>query len=240
MVTALFAAGCVTKPLPDPNDLRIPAHISASQALQRLRAANELLQARQQAGTMTPPRSKQLIVLYAKDVAAAMDEKTMKPTDAWIFGAVYRSAGDWSQAKSAYEKAVQAATSEERRISDTLRLAEACVHMGEVERAIKLAHSTFDATPQGKPPILPAVLLEIAPQAIGGNFNEQLAELLVGAVDQHEQAVVDPRFRPGQAFEYAKPFHIKRALRLAIALYQGAGQTERARQIQERLNAIPR
>lgn len=142
---------------------------------------------------------------------------------AWKYGEVFRAANMWPEAKRVFEIAVKAAPpNEDRRVNDTLRLAQCEAKLGQVSKAIELAYSTFDAPPGNKPPILFAVYLEIVPAAQGQGYDRELARLIRGAVEQSRAAIVVPSSSGGRDFLQTREYHINRALELALSLENGA------------------
>lgn len=215
--TLTLSLGCATPPVPNPNSTFIPQNLSPGQALNLLRRANVLFQARIRTGTLQRADLDQLNQLYAQDIAQALDIRKMQLADAWTFGEVYRSARDWGQARIAFERAVQN-NSHERWVVDRLRLAESLAWLGEQDSAIRWVESTFVARPEAKAPILPAVLYEIAPPLATNGPNSAVADLLLQAIDQHRQAVVNPTTPAGQDFLAARSHHIRRAEKFARAV----------------------
>ncbi|MFX4369950.1 hypothetical protein ABTA37_19670, partial [Acinetobacter baumannii] len=76
---------------------------------------------------------------------------------------------------------------------DRLRLARAQANLGEIDAAVATVRSTFSiAVDFERPPILPAVSLEIAPEGAGKGHDEELGDLVLAAIDQCKRATAPP------------------------------------------------
>lgn len=165
-------------------------------------------------------------------------ERTLEPVvpeqvpdgECWQFGDAYRLRGDWEQATKLYERAVKAAHTEDRKVNDSLRLARALAHAGRHEEAIAMARSTFDASETNKAPILMAVLYEIVPEAGSNAPKKDYAVLLLDAIAQHRQTVVDAGSPEGAAFLETRSVHIRKAYVAAANLLMESGDRQAARE----------
>ncbi len=222
--------GCQTATLPDPNE---PADTQAMSGEVLLRNINELrktVEERLAQGDITPPEAERLFQDRVQAMLAAVDLQKVPEREFWKYGDAFRQGDDWEKAREFYERAVKVAETDDRRINDTLRLARAEAHLGNVDRAIELSRSTFDAPPQEKAPILMAVLYEVVPSGEGKDKDAQLARLLRDAIGQHMATTVDPDSAPGKAFLLARPRHVENAWGTVARLFAKAGDQEAARQ----------
>lgn len=182
-------------------------------------------------GEITDEDGKKLLQESAQKLLHAVKIEKINPVEAWQYGDVFRTAKDWELARVAYKIAIRYASkskNEDRRINDTLRLAEAEANLGQVEKAIELARQTFLSRPQEKAPILLSVLYEIVPGGRGKGHDAEFAKLLEDAVLEHEQVIVNPDTEAGKAFLAARNFHLMRAWDMIVKLYRDAGLHEEA------------
>lgn len=220
--------GCQTSTYPNPNAaMRIRK--DPERMKRNLMDSRERLNERIAQGEVTPEDRDRLLREEAQDYAELIPLDEIAPEDAWHYGDVYRDAGDWESAYRLYDVARQVAVTEDRRVNDNLRFARAAAHLGNLDEALEAAGSTFSAPPEEKAPILPGILLEVVPAARDKGRNVELAELLEGAIEQHRLTSVDPSSDAGQAFLIARPHHMRRAWSTVVALYDRAGESQRAR-----------
>lgn len=179
-------------------------------------------------GEITQKKADQYMAEEAAKLVAHIKIKDVPKGLAWQYADVFRTAKDWNHAKEAYEIAVKTAKNEDRRINDTLRLAQCTAATGDVKGAISLAKTVMNAKPVDSAPILPAVYLEIVPAARGQGCDLALAELILQAIKKHKETVVDKTSSTGQQFLFARSYHISRAIQLAYDLYMEVGQKEKA------------
>jgi len=144
-----------------------------------------------------------------------------------------RSGGDAEQFLDLAVKNAEEAKNEDRRVNDLMRLAHVQVMQGKVKEGIATARRAFNTPDEGAAPILPATLLEIAPNAVGKGQDPEVAKLLLDAIACHERTKVDGTSEAGAAFMQAKPFHIQRAFLFAERLYRQAGMTKEVEQVQQ-------
>lgn len=233
----VLVSGCGSKPPPDPND---PAKVGILQpeVLQRnLHWASDMVNERVANGEISEGEAKQYLTKYADGLVDKIDFKLMQPEKAWAYAEVFRTAKRWELAKRSLEIAVEHAKktgNEDRRVNDSLRLAQAMAELGERKEAIVLARSVFDAPDQDKAPILLAVIYEIAPALQGHGLDVEVAKLIEDAIEQHTLVVIDPESEAGKAFLTAKWFHIRMAWERVMGLYQAAGRDDLMEEAKQR------
>lgn len=223
---------------PDPNDPNQVGLVDADVLERNLRVANDFLLGRFVKNEIDDEERGQLLSAYARELTAHIDLSAVQANDAWRYADLYRTAKQWDKAEPMFEKAVEWATrtkNEDRRINDTLRLAQSKAHLGKVKDAIVLARGLFDVEPKNKPPLLLAIRLEIVPAGQGKGYDLELAKLVEDAIPQHMQAVVDPRTGAGHAFLIARPHHVAQAWQLARKLYQSGGRPDLAQSLPDRM-----
>lgn len=237
LLLAGCALGCKTGVYPDPNE---PAkgYAATPDILQRnLSSISDSLLAKRVKGYITTQQYKNLLAKAADELVTDMDLEHVAPADAWRYAEVLRAGRNWKAAERMLEVAVKAARAEkneDRRINDTLRLAEVKAYMGEYDASIETANSVMDAAPADSAPILPAILYEIAPVLKGHDRDDKTAMLLESAADKHLKTVVDGSSDAGKDFIAARPFHVRKAYGLAADLYGDAGDKAGRERILER------
>jgi tetratricopeptide (TPR) repeat protein len=179
---------------------------------------------------LTQEQKDKYLRTYLSDTLSKIKWESIPADEAWKFGDAYRKVRDWQEAYRLYKAAVAAATDEDRRVNDRLRIAQASAALDKVDEAMTWVRSTFDARPTGKAPILFSVLYEVVPNAQGKGRDKELAELLESAIAQAMQTVVDAKTPAGRDFLIAREVHVRRAWLTVIKLYQDAGEVERARE----------
>lgn len=230
LVFAALVAGCKSGTLPDPNEPPANQQVSGDVLLRNVGEVMQVLDQRIQRGEITPAEREQVLHREVKKLLAKVDLKKVPDKQAWQFGDAYRVAGDWETARGLYQKAVDKATTADRKINDTLRLARVEAHFGKVDSAIKLSRSTFTAQPRDKAPILLAILYEVVPEAEGKGKDKELAQLLEDAIAQHKATIVNPANDAGRAFLLARAAHVHNAWIRVARLYQGVGMEKEARE----------
>lgn len=228
VVAAVAACGCQAPTIPDPNDPEDVGLVTPDVLKTNLAYLYQFLADRVGRGEITQKKADQYMAEEAGKMVAHIDIKKVPKGLVWQYADIYRTARNWKKAREAYLIAVKNAKDEDRRINDTLRLAQCTAAEGDVPEAIRLAKSVMNAKPVDSAPILPAVYLEIVPMAEGKGHDGELADLIVQAVKKHKATVVDPKKEAGQAFLMARSYHIRKALQLAYDLYMAAGKTEKA------------
>ena len=232
LVLAMLS-GCKTAVLPDPNDPADVGQLSPETVRRNLMWANAMLIEREHAGEITPYESRDFIAKRATELVGSLDITKVNPSDAWEYGEIFMTAKEWKGAKTFLEQAVKAAKNEDRRVNDSLRLAQVDARLGDYADALKLARSTFNVPERDGAPVLPAVYLEIAPVLRGHGADAELAQLIVDAVAVHKRVIVDPALPAGQAFMIARHHHILRSLELAMELFKNANRPDKVQAIQK-------
>lgn len=230
----VLAIGCRAATTPDPNDPNVATAHRAEVLHRNLHWASDAANARVYRGEISSNKAKDLVAEYASELTSKVKISQVHPDDAWIYGDLFLTAKNWDMAKQALTIAVAHAKDEDRRVNDSLRLAQAYGMLNDVPKAIALAKTTFSAPPTEKAPILPAILLTVVPAARGKGHDEELARLLEGAIKQHELTIVDPKLAPGKAFLMARPVHIAHAWDTVVQLYNASGHADEAEAAQAR------
>lgn len=229
--------GCKTGVLPDPNDPSDVGVLSPDTVRKNLFWANSMLIEREHNGEITPAQSRDFIAKRARELLSALDITKVNKDDAWEYGEIFMTAKEWKGAKVFLEQAVKGAKNEDRRVNDSLRLAQVDARLGDYASAIKLARSTLNAPDTDGAPVLPSVYLELAPIVRGHGLDVELAQLVVDAVAVHKRVKVDPNLDAGKAFLFARRHHILHALQLAIDLDKNANRLDLAQAAQKQFDA---
>jgi hypothetical protein len=236
LLLLFVAAGCQAPSIPDPNDPANAgpnlAHVVQADLKSVNDAANRMVVDQQ----ITPDQAKVLINQYEAGLCRGLDITKVSPEDAYIFGQIFLDAKDWEDARKVLTVAVKAAKTEDRRINDTLRLAQVYAELGDIDKAIEVARFTYTTNGNDKAPILPGVLFGVVPAGQGKGKDAELAKLLEDAIRQHEQVVINPSLESGKLFLSAKPILISRAWREVIRLYEASGHpnlADKARQSEQ-------
>jgi tetratricopeptide (TPR) repeat protein len=220
--------GCQAPSIPDPNDPSIPGPKQSKVLQNSLVWASDAANERVIKGQISQQQAKELVSSYALGLTKDINLKTIPKDEAYLFGNIFLTACQWEKAKEVLEVAVKNATNEDRRVNDSLRLAEAYAQLGQVQKAIEVAKSTFSTDRNDKAPILPAVLYKIVPAGQGKGSDEQLADLLKASIYEHEQNVVNPSTEAGKMFLLARPAHVRRAWSMVVTLYNNANRPDLA------------
>ena len=227
LVASLAFAGCQFGQLP--NQKNVEARVEGPEALQkRLGRARSTVDDRILRGQLSRTEGDEILREYVVRLLEDVDVKTVSPDEAWMYGDLFRQIPDWQATYDLYSVAVEHAGSEDRRVNDSLRLAEATAELGDVEEGIRLVRSTFDASAGGKGPILMATLYEFLPAARQQGMEIQLAKLLEAAIDQHLMTVVDPSEDAGRRFLISREHHVSEAWSQIILLYYAVDEEEEA------------
>lgn len=224
----LGVAGCQTGTIPDPNATGPGISMEPEVMRRNLADAYVMLSEREAQGQITAVQRELLLAKIAREMIAEVDVQKENPLHAWQYGEVYRTAKDWPKAQLAYEIAMRHDQGEQRRIFDSMRLAESLAHQGKVKRAIDAARSVFDTPNKFADGVLLPVYLEIIPAARKYGSDVELAKLLEEAIHVHVRAIVDPSQASGQAFMAARAHHIDNAWRLVDELYTAADRPDLA------------
>lgn len=194
---------------PNPNDLSsVPADRRVEIANRRLEAAESTLQYKVETKEIDDDRRNALIRELADDMLTKLDPEVIPDKNQWMYASLLRVTNRWKEAEVALKKAVQAAKTSDRRVNDTLKLAQAQAKNNEVAEALVSANSVMNATDIESAPILPAVLYEVVPAAEGKGHDRELAELLEKAIECHRRVKINPSTDEGKAFLIARSHHI--------------------------------
>ena len=198
---------------PNPNDLASvqPEH-RVEIANKRLEAAETTLQYKVGVShEISDGRRNQLIQELAEDMLKSVDPKVIPESDLWMYAALLRVTNRWAEAETALVAAVKVAKTEDRRVNDTLKLAQAQAKNAKVTEAISTANSVLNVADGDAAPVLPAILYEVVPAAQGKGHDKDLADLLVKAIDCHRRVKVDLNSDAGKLFVAASRHHIDMA-----------------------------
>lgn len=232
----ICAVGCHTGTLEDPNDVPTAGPDTADVIMRQLTVASDSLNARRERGEIGERRYRALITNIARDYVSQAKDTTLNNKNARTWAQIYKTARDWKKAEEAFVIAVKVdkdASKEDFNalglwVGDTMELAGAQAHLGNVHEAVETARSVFSAPPKAKVPILTSVLYDVVPVSIGHGADLELAKLLEDAIKQHEEVIVDPSTDGGRNFLLARPHHIQRAWEEAQLLYETAGRHDLA------------
>lgn len=224
----VMLAGCQSGTFPDPND---PADVGTLQPevlMNNLKGASQNLNERKAKGEIDDKAYKRYISEYARKLLASVKIESVPPERYWEYAEVYRTAELWPETEVWARRAVKAAKNQDRRVNDSLHLAQALANLNRVPEAIQVARSVFDTPPNEKAPIITAVLLELVPAASGKGSDIEVAKLLEDAIQQAHQTVVDGNSEAGKMYLMARPHHVNNAWHTVINLYRMAGRDDLA------------
>jgi tetratricopeptide (TPR) repeat protein len=187
------------------------------------------LDARRNNGELTESERAAHLQEYLDRVLEGASVEAVPTRWAWQYGDAFRLRGDWDAAGELYQRSLESADTEDRRVNDSLRLARVRAHQGKHEEALRLVRATFDAPDEDKGPILMAVAYEIVPEGRASGPKLEYARLLAEAVGQHQATVVAAATPSGRAFLEARPAHVRRAYMIAAELAMAAGDRAAAR-----------
>ncbi len=224
-------SGCHFGTFPDPNDPSLAGDAQPEVLRRQVKGASDALFARRVSGEITDQQYQDLLAKYTDELLKSTEVESVDPSKAWEYGEVYRTARKWKEAEVLYRAAVKAATDDDRRVNDSLFLAEALAQEGKVEEAVTTARTTFNAAPTYKAPILYAVLYQIVPGGQNKGKDAELAHLLEDAIRQSDLVEVDATTESGKAFKFALPHHQHNARELAAKLYLGVGKAVDAERV---------
>ncbi len=199
---------------PNPNDLiAIRSELRVEIAYKRLEAAETTLQFKVDSKEIDDNRRNELIGDLASDMLKSIEQNTVPEPDQWKYAALLRVTNQWPATEVALKRAVVVAATQERKINDSLKLAQAEAQNGEIDEALATATSVLNAGDKDAAPILPAVLYEIVPAVEGKGRDKELTELLTKAIECHKRVKIDSTTESGRAFLIARMYHINRATR---------------------------
>lgn len=233
----LLALGCKFGQIKNAND--VEADSFNGEAIQKeVGQVDGVLNERIAKGEIDPEQKKQILQDFVREQLGAVVPSEVPDKQAWRYGDLYRMIEDWKTMDQLYTRAVETASTEDRRVNDTLRLAEAKARQGDVEKGIELVRSTFTAAPGDKAPILMATLYEFAPAALGQDHDLEVAQLLEDAMAQHLMTYVDPTTDVGKAFLNARSHHINAGWDVVLRIYNQLGDQAAMRAAIERADKM--
>jgi hypothetical protein len=235
---ALCLVGCRFGQLPDPNKAEPSAKFDGEALQKSVRAADETLTERLVRGEISEGTKREMLHDFIREQIGEIDLNAIPKDQVWRFADVYRQLEDWKTTEVLYSRAVDNAKDEDRRVNDTLRLAEVKARLGDVPKGLELVRSTFDVKPEGKAPILLAVLYEFAPAALGQGHDLEVARVLEDSTAQHLLTIVDPSSEAGQRFLEARAHHLSRAWEIIVRIYRGTGDEAQFRSAIERSDSM--
>jgi tetratricopeptide (TPR) repeat protein len=240
--------GCRAKAPPDPND---PAQVGIMrpEVLQNnLRWASEMINDRVARAEITEEEGEEYLRKYADELVAKINFDKAPSMHAWRYGEIFRAARRWDLAEPVLEKAVEYARkggNQDRRVNDSLRLAQTYAELGKPEKAIEMARSVYDAPETDKAPILYSVLYEVVPAI--RNHAEKIsnpqererilvdsARMTEAAIGQHLSVIVNPKEEAGAKFLATKWHHVRKGWEMVFELYRDAGREDLAQEAQTR------
>jgi hypothetical protein len=227
----LAAWGCESKLLPDPNDPKMVGVLQPDILDRDMGDYSDQLLMRMGRGEITPDQYHDLLAKAASHYLGDSSILKVDPPQAWRYAHVMMTARRWNEAQELLKIAVEWAKqekNEDRRINDSLRLAEVDANLNQIPEAIEMTKSTFNAKPVDSAPILYGVLYSIVPAARGKGHDIELAQLLDQAVTIHMHTVVNRATKEGRDFEFRRADHISLALTLESELYTIAGKKDLA------------
>jgi hypothetical protein len=243
LIAALSIVGCQTGVLPNPNEPTTKEEASPEILKRNLGTISDGLMEKRMKGSIDEQQYRDLLAKAADELVDELDLEHVDPEEAWQYAEILRAGRDWKPAKRLLVLAVKearAVKNEDRRVNDSLRLAEAEAHLGEYEASLRDANSVMDAKPVDSAPILPAVLLEIAPVLAEHGHNLEVAKLLETAARKHLLTTVDGSTRAGKDFIMARPYHVRRAYIMAADLYERSGKPEDKERMLENVARVAR
>ncbi len=201
---------------PDPNDPEEVGMMKATVMRRNLKQASDAANARVGKGQMSQTEAKDKVSATAETLLNDLKPDNIPDSDLWEYGEVLWTAKEWERAIPVLEKALTVASEskdEDRRINDTLRLAQCYVGNGDIPKGIETVRKTFDVGPTGSAPILPSLVFEFVPMAQGKGFDPDLVKLLQDAIPIFAKTEVDESTQPGRDFIIARPAIIREAER---------------------------
>jgi hypothetical protein len=221
-IVVIFAAFVIAirnvSPLPDPNDPNEVGVLKPTVLRRNLKWASDAANFRVDQGQMTETDAKGKVQESAEVLLKDIRVDKIPDEDLWEYGEVLWTAHEWAKATPVLEKAVKVAKIEDRRINDSLRLAQCYAGQGDVVKALAMARSTLNAGPKDSAPLMPSILFELAPMLKGKGHDAELAKLIEDTVPVYDKTEVDPSTQPGRDFLFARPHLVKKALDLVDEL----------------------
>jgi tetratricopeptide (TPR) repeat protein len=215
---AAFVAIRNTSAPPDPNDPNEVGVLQPTVMRRNLKHASDAANERVGKGQMSASEAKEKVSESAEQILKNLKIDQIPDKDLWEYGEVLWTAKEWETAIPVLEKAVQVATTEDRRINDSLRLAKCYAAVNKVNKALEIARSTLNAKPEDSAPLMLALTKELAPVAKGKGKDKELAQLIEDAIPVYQKTEVDQTTEEGKNFLLARPFHISEAWKLIAEL----------------------
>lgn len=199
---------------PDPNDPNDVGTLQPQVMRRNLKRASDVANNRVDSGEISEKEAKDFVSDEAETILKNLKAETAPEGDLWEYGEVLITAKEYRKAIPVLEKAVEVAKTEDRRINDSLRLAQCYAAIQEIDKAIATTRKTFNAGPKDSAPLLLAINKDIVPLAKGHGKDEELAKLIEDAIPIYEKTEVDPATEAGRNFLIARPFHVREAKKL--------------------------
>jgi uncharacterized protein HemY len=140
----LVLAGC--KQYPNPNDLStVSVEDRVEVSYKWMQNVVNKLDDKVTLREISDEEREQYIAKYAEEVMPQISADRVPPTDMWMYGDLLRITGRWKEAEEAFTQAVKFASGADRKINDTLRLAQAMAMNSKVGEAIKTAATVMTA-----------------------------------------------------------------------------------------------
>lgn len=226
----LVLGGCHVQTLPDPNAMATHQILDAEVMQRNVAEAHRVLDLRVRRGEITANDKVRLINQMVSQYSELIEVEAVPAKSAWRYADILRQAGRLEDAETLLTKAVEIAPDEDRRVNDSLQLARVKAMLGKVDEAIDLVRSTFDASEEGKAPIMMATLYEIVPEGVGKGKDKELALLLQETITIHQSVLVDPETAAGAAFLNARPIHVRKAWADVIQILEAEGAQKELRE----------
>jgi hypothetical protein len=242
VASLVLLAGCSTRQLPNPNDLKnVPPDKLAAFLHQEIRTTSDMLDDRVQRSQISDDKRNELLAKRAEELLKEGDPDHSSPGDAWMYADLLMTDKQYKRAIPVLQEAVknaEAVKNDDRRVNDSFRLARAYALTGQTAESLNLAQKIIDSKPTDPGPVLPSVLLQLTPATAGKGHDEQLAHLLEEAIQEHLRVKVDPQSEAGKMFLLARPHHIHNAWREIVALYKASGHPDEAAAAQKKEEAM--
>lgn len=208
----LLVAGCGQ--FPNPNDL-VTSEPSRRAAIvyERLESAETILDDKVGKGEIVDSKRNEMIRELSEELLKSVEPESVPDEDQWKYATLLRITDRWADAEAALKVAVKVADTPDRKVNDTLKLAQAEAKNNEVAEAIKTASLVLGVPDKDAAPILPSVLYEIVPAAEKKGHDKDLAQLLSAAIECHMRVKVDRDSDAGRQFLIARRYHVNKAQR---------------------------
>jgi hypothetical protein len=203
----------------NPNDMQTALPEDRSEtAYNLMQATISSLQYKFEKGQISDSERNEMIRVEAEELLKPIEVEKTPKYDMWMLADLLRITNRWPEAEKALVIAVKNANSVDRKVNDSLRLAQAMAKDNKISESIGVARSIFKVDNKETAPILPSVLYEIVPAAQGKGHDSELADLLTDAIRIHESTAVDSNTDEGKLFKLASEHHIRKASEKAALL----------------------